>query len=193
MSKRQDVSRGFGKYVHLTTHPAPPILKAKLSAGFPHVRLSIPSVALDGIPFDLCRFNVAMTRRLRRDGKSGFAESPTNGRYYGNAMIPVARTVADQYAMLGVHSEMASMIEVLVAKRLALPDDVVIEPFSKEDFSQAKQVLQALDAPWRVVVAEPPGNYRPNGKYVDSVVSFVARALADPNWLGDGLEFDRLR
>jgi hypothetical protein len=193
MSKRQDASRGFGKYVHLTTHSAPPILKAKLNAGFPHARLSIPTAALDGISFDLCRFNVAMTRRLRRAGKPGFAESPTNGRYYGDAMIPVARTVADQSAMLGFYSAMASMIEVLVAERLALPEGVVIETFSKEDFSQANNLLQALAVPWRLVSAEPPDTYKPNLKYVESVASFVAHALAHPSWLGDGLEFDRLR
>jgi hypothetical protein len=187
MSKRQDISRGFAKYVHLTTHPAPPILIAKLKAGFPHFRLSIPSTALDDISFDLCRFNVAMTRRLRRAGKPGFPESPTNGRYYDDAVIPVARTVADQSAMLGFHSRMASMIEVLVPERLALPGGVAIETFSKEDFSQAKKLLQAL------VIAEPPGEYKPDHNYVDSVASFVSHALADPRWLGDGLEFDRLR
>src|SRR5688572_22783291 len=65
MSHKHDVARGFGEYAHLTLDAEPRILKAKLSAGFPHIAISVPVTAVDPHPFSLCRFNVAMTRKLR--------------------------------------------------------------------------------------------------------------------------------
>ena len=99
-SKRQDVERGFESYAHLTTSEFPPILEAKLSAGFPHIALKITSQSLDNVDFDLCRYNVAMTRRLRRGNQFGHSEGPANGRYYDNIQIPIARTQEDQNSLL---------------------------------------------------------------------------------------------
>ena len=76
-SRKHDVGRGFGKYAFLTLDPQPQILRAKLAAGFPHVAIAIPAVAVEAATYSLCRFNVAMTRYLRRHGKPGFAESAT--------------------------------------------------------------------------------------------------------------------
>src|ERR1700754_384545 len=91
MSNAQDVTRGFGAYTHLTTDASPRILKAKLAAGFPHVGVSVPVPHVDNVEYSLCRFNVAMTRYLRKGSKKGFPESPTNGRYYKGHQIPIAR------------------------------------------------------------------------------------------------------
>src|SRR5262245_21026291 len=77
MSRDHDVACGFGAYTHLTLEPRPRILKAKLEAGFPHVDIAVPTNAVEAAPFSLCRFNVAMTRNLRRNGNPGFPESPT--------------------------------------------------------------------------------------------------------------------
>src|SRR5262245_766517 len=72
MSNGQDVARGFGEYTHLTLEEHPAILRAKLAAGFPHVGIAVPFEVIEATKFSLCRFNVAMTRFLRRDGKPGF-------------------------------------------------------------------------------------------------------------------------
>src|SRR3546814_20766322 len=53
--------------------------------------------------FRSCRFNIAMTRYLRRDGKPGFPESPSNGHYYDHQQIPTAREIAEKEAMLQKH------------------------------------------------------------------------------------------
>src|ERR1700683_5631134 len=65
-SRARDDARGFSAYVHLTLGQYPEILKSKLAAGFPHIDIAVPVKAVDCVPYDLCRYNVARTRRLRR-------------------------------------------------------------------------------------------------------------------------------
>jgi len=192
MSSRHDVARGFGSYTFLTLHPAPPILKAKLAAGFPHVRITVPVDSIDAVTYDLCRFNVAMTRQLRRGGKAGFPESLTNGRYYGNAEVPVARTKRDQMAMLERYAGTDSMIEVLVPDPLALLQETAVCCFSAEDRELAARILGQCDVGWSVVGVAPPGPYPRKRQHSQSVEQFVAQALDNAEWRGNGLEFDRL-
>ena len=192
MSHRHDIARGFGSYAFLTLHPAPPILKAKLSAGFPHICIRIPVAAVDRVPFDLCRFNVAMTRRLRRNGKTGFPESATNGRYYGDLEIPIARSSSDKAAMLARYAGSEAMIEVLIPGELHLPDDTSILCFSQQDHDLAADILSAHQLKWRLTLLGPPCQYVRRASYASSVEKFVAKALASTSWSGDGLEFDRV-
>jgi hypothetical protein len=191
-SRSQDVDRGFGTYVHLTLDDSPPILAAKLAAGFPHVRVTVPVHSIEAIDYSLCRFNVAMTRRLRRCGKSGFGASATNGRYYPGHEIPIARSDADKTAMLTAHLRTGTMIEVLIPDRLPLPDETVIACYCEQDRSIAQTVLARLGNSWELVVEAPAGRYARNDGYVAAVLQFVERAMADRDWRGDGLEFDRL-
>lgn len=191
MSRNQDSDRGFGKYVHLTLHPFPPILSAKLEAGFPHVRLGINAVALDKTPHSLCRYNIAMTRYLRRDKKRGFEASATNGRYYGDQQIPIARTDNDRAAMLKKHLG-NTMIEVLVEHEIAVPDDTVITCYSEADAVIARQIVEILKCPWAIKIEQSETSYERNAIYVRRVKDFIRRALAEPSWNGDGLEFDRV-
>jgi hypothetical protein len=193
MSKEQDVARGFNPYAHLTLDRQPRILKAKLSAGFPHVALAIPAKAIEAGPYSLCRFNVAMTRFLQRDGKPGFEESATNGRYYEGHQIPIAREDADKAAMLAKHLPAGTMIEVLVPGNLALPDEVKVVTYSQEDADLAKSVLETIGAPWTVVLEPAPGPYPRSKVHAQSVGTFINQALGDLNWRGNGLEFDRLK
>ena len=192
MSSRHDVARGFGEYAFLTLHPAPPILKAKLAAGFPHVRVTVPAGSVDDVAFDLCRFNVAMTRQLRRGGKAGFPESITNGRYYGKAEIPVARTERDQVAMLERYAGTDSMIEVLVPGEFPLLHGTAVYCFSAEDRDLAARILGRCDVDWSVIGVAPPGPYPRKPHYSRAVEQFVTQAFGNPQWLGDDLEFDRL-
>ena len=191
MSNAQDVARGFGDYAHLTLEQHPRILRAKLSAGFPHVEIAVPTEAVDTSPFSLCRFNVAMTRQLRRDGKSGFPKSATNGRYYPGHEIPIARTDEDKRAMLDAHLA-NSMIEVLVHGDLDLPEATHIRTFSAADTRAAKDILDRVGVPWTVIETDPPSEYPRSAAYAKQVDVFIERALADPTWRGDGLEFDRV-
>jgi hypothetical protein len=192
MSHARDVERGFGRYTHLTLGRHPPILKAKLAIGFPHVGVAVPASVVEAVPFDLCRFNVAMTRCLRRNGSPGFPESPTNGRYYGGLQIPVARTDEDKSAMLDKHLPKGTVIEVLVHGDLELPETTEIICYSDADAELAEDTLMKAGAPWAVNVSDPPAPYLWNNEHVRSVKSYLDQALRDPAWRGNGLEFDRL-
>jgi hypothetical protein len=193
MSRGQDVARGFGSYAHMTLDREPRILKAKLGAGFPHVALSVPTASVEAVPFSLCRFNVAMTRRLKRGKKRGAPESDANGRYYLGHQIPIATTTNDQTAMLAEHLPLGTMIEVLIHGDLKLPDDTVVTCYSTEDGKIARDLLSKTQAPWKVAVAEPQGDYPRSETHVASVEAFIKEAMTDPEWRGNGLEFDRFR
>jgi len=193
MSHGLDAARGFGSYSHLTIDAQPRILRAKLAAGFPHIAISIPASEIDAVSFSLCRFNVAMTRQLRRDGKDGFPESETNGRYYPSHQIPIARTAADKSKMLKKHLQENTMIEVLVHGDFNLSDETSILCFAEEDARIARQILVSLDRKWAVKVEKSPGPYPRDGKHVAAVTAFIRQAEDDPNWRGNGLEFDRLK
>lgn len=190
-SSHHDIARGFGDYGFLTLERHPRILAAKLKGGFPHIDILIPPAAVEKCTFDLCRFNVAMTRQLRRGGKAGFEESQTNGRYYGAQQIPVARTDSDKRAMLEKHYG-NTMIEVLMHHDLPLPDDTCIQVYNSDDEALALSALQALDMPWPVQLVEPPGPYPRSAEHAQAVDEFIKTALDDPTWLGDGLEFDKV-
>lgn len=192
MSHRQDVARGFGAYTHLTLEISPPILKAKLSAGFPHIRIEVPEASLSSQEFSLCRFNVAMTRYLRRNGQGGFEESDTNGRYYDGHQIPIARTDSDQTAMLRRYLGTDTMIEVLVHGDLALPKGTEIKCFSDQDAETAKNILDHVGSAWGISTAKAPDQYPEHLEYRAATKQFIQSALSDPNWKGDGLEFDRV-
>jgi hypothetical protein len=191
-SRGRDVERGFGRYTHLTLGHDAPILKAKLAVGFPHVGLAVPTSVIEAVAFDLCRFNVAMTRRLRRNGSPGFPESRTNGRYYDGLQIPVARTDEDKSAMLDEHLPKGTMIEVLVHGDLQLPDITEVVCYSDADAELAKDTLLKAGALWAVTASDPPGPYLRNAEHVRSIESYLDQALSAPAWRGNGLEFDRV-
>lgn len=190
-SKRHDVGRGFGNYTFLTLDSSPRIVRAKLAGGFPHIAILVPAAAIEDAGFELCRFNVAMTRRLRRGATIGWSESSTNGRYYGQRQVPVARTSADVSAMLGRHLG-KTMIEVLVRNQLALPDDTTVVAYHPADHKILVDVLDATNSPWKAALAEAPGPYPRKATHVRAVQEFVDHAIADDAWRGNGLEFDRV-
>ena len=190
-SSKHDILRGFGDYAFLTLDSQPRILRAKLAAGFPHIAIAVPAVAVENSTYSLCRFNVAMTRFLRRNGKPGFPESATNGRYYDDHHIPVARTVTDKNAMLSKHLA-NTMIEVLIHGDLILPDETVVHCYANADASIARRVLTETQRPWIIDLSAPPSNYPRSNMYANAVDDFIRTALANPDWRGNGLEFDRV-
>jgi hypothetical protein len=190
-SRTHDVARGFGQYAFLTLEQEPQILMAKLQGGFPHIGIAVPADAVEATTFDLCRYNVAMTRYLRRGGSPGFPASESNGRYYGDQQIPVARTLSDQRALLKRHLN-KDMIEVLIHGDLPLPEQTRIQVYSSPDQVLAHSVLDALDVPWEVDFLDPPGPYDRKAQYAEKVDAFIENALDDPDWQGNGLEFDRV-
>jgi len=189
-SHKQDVKRGFAEYVHLTLDSHPPILKAKLAAGFPHFELEIPSTAIECGEFHLCRFNIAKTRYFR-GAKQEPAESPENGRYYDGKLIPIARTYEERLALFSENIN-RNMIEVLVPNGLELPNSTIVTLYHAEDLDIAEQIQQALGIQWQLRLMNLGSVYMRNPRYAQQVHDFVSRALDDANWTGSGLEFDRV-
>jgi hypothetical protein len=134
-----------------------------------------------------------MTRYLRRGKKRGAPESKTNGRYYLSHQIPIARTDEDKTAMLAEHLPLGTMIEVLIHGDQKLPDDTTVLCYSDEDLKIARTVLTKLQSPWAIELSTPPAEYPRSTIHGKSVDDFIAQAMKDPEWRGNGLEFDRLR
>ncbi len=191
-SRALDEARGFGEYAHLTLHQEPPILRAKLTGGFPHVQVQIPESALDGVSFDLCRFNVAMTRKLRRGTSEGHLASPENGRYIGNRQIPIARADRDKSTMLVKAALDKGMIEVLVPGSLELPDETRIHCYSAADAVAAAAILKRIQRPWHVTLHGQPDTYTRKPRFAAQVEAFIQHSMRDENWKGDGLEYDKV-
>lgn len=192
-SKNTDVKRGFGEYVFLTLSQNPRIVQAKLNGGFPHIALQVPASTLNAVSYDLCRYNVAMVRRTTDSPKGGFPESDTNGRYYDGKKLPIARTKVDKINLVEEHYYNAStMIEVLVPNELQLPDHTEINCYNEDDATLCMQVLEAYEVPWKIRITDPPGPYNRKPAYVTKVQNFLIEALANPEWRGNGLEYDRV-
>jgi hypothetical protein len=191
-SHEQDVKRGFGDCAFLTLDHKARILKAKLEGGFPHIGIAVPAKSVEATDYSLCRYNVAMTRQLRRDGKSGFEESSSNGRYYDGRQIPIARSAAEKNALLKAHFGTDTMIEVLIHGDLPLPNETSIICFCDEDALIAEEIISKLGSPWTLKMEQPPTTYRRKDSYGRSVSEFIARSVSDPDWRGNGLDFDRV-
>ncbi len=189
-SRRPDEARGFSNYVHLTLSQFPPILEAKLSAGFPHFEIRIPAKDLEQRDFHLCRFNIARSRYLRRQGKVGPPENRVNGRYYGDKQLPTAETTEECRALLAENLG-RRMIEVLVPIRLPLPDDTTLIFFNPEDLKVANDALRSVRLDWNLQLANG-ASYTRDAQHVANVQRFLRTAEADASWRGDGLDFDDL-
>jgi hypothetical protein len=188
-SRRQDEARGFSNYVHLTLSQFPPILKAKLQAGFPHFEITIPAEDVERMDFHLCRFNIAKSRYLRRQQKIGPPENPENGRYYVDKQLPTAETEAECRALLAKNFG-RRMIEVLVPVKLPLSDKTSLIFFDSEDAVIAKESLSRIGLEWNIQLA-PNSSYARHPRHAAKVREFLRQAEKDENWRGDGLDFDR--
>lgn len=190
-SKKQDLERGFGDKAHLTTSSMPPILQAKLQAGFPHVGLRINSSSFDDQDFELCRFNVAMTRMLRRGNHAGHKTTPENGEYYEGIQIPIARNFEEQSRLLAAAKKKNRMVEVLVDHRFDLGENTTVIAFSAQDAEKAKEILNAISCAWPVVL-ELSANYEAKQEHFEACSDFLTQVIQAPDWRGNGLEFDKV-
>ena len=84
------------------------------------------------------------------------------------------------------------MIEVLVHEDLPLSDETTVVSYSQSDRQLVNHVLSAIDSRWTSAIAVPPSAYPRSRQHADAVQDYLARALADAGWRGNGLEFDRL-
>jgi len=189
-SNNQDLIRGFGDCIHSTVNEWPPILCAKLAKGFPHVRLAIPTSLLSK-NFDLCRFNIAKGRYLK-SGSSSLPENVRNGKYYDDLELPVARLFGEQFSMLKEAEKDPTVIEVLEKGVLHLSDAVECQVFSQSDYDFAVHILRITDSNLKVVKIGNNGRYIENNKFASDIEVFVERALKDPSWRGNGLDYDKL-
>ena len=189
-SRRADERRGFSGYVHLTLDECPPILRAKLAAGFPHFELRIPAAELEQTEIHLCRYNIAKSRYIRRPPAAGPAESAANGYYHGLKQLPTAETKQECEQLLR-HNFGTNMIEVLVPGRFDLPSGTEAVFFNPDDISLADALLQEAGIVWRTRLSSALPYVR-GPRSVALVEQFLRHAAGDADWRGDGLEFDRL-
>lgn len=189
-SFRQDQKRGFDEYIHLTLDEYPNILSAKLSRGFPHLKVSISVDDIESTEFHLCRYNIAKSRYLK-NGKKSPPESPATGRYYHNKTLPIAITTSEKTDLLAANYP-KKMIEVLVPQCLVLSKWTAIELFHEQDLELIGRICEAIPVEWAIKLC--PVNYRYNRefKYAIAVEKFIANALKDPYWKGNGLDYDKI-
>ncbi len=187
-SRDHDDARGFPNYVHLSLKQLPPILEAKLKAGFPHFEIRIPAGQIEQQEFHLCRFNIAKCRYLRRVTTAGPVESATNGRYYGNMQLPIAITDEERALMIDANYP-RNMVEILIPNELPLPSTASFIFFSRAEYDLALTCLKSTECRWEVAFV-PIEGYVANSKYLADVHRFLDRSATDPKWRGDGLEFD---
>jgi hypothetical protein len=186
-SRQRDLVRGFSNYVHLSLQSHPPILKAKLRAGFPHLEVRVPAAWVETGTFHLCRYNIAKSRNPKT-GKRPAPESPATGCYHGGKHLPTAEKPAEREDLLRRNLG-RNMVEALVPERLALPESTQMIFFHESDYRLAMDLIEQLGINWPLLLATDL-RYEPNAKYSAVVRQFLNRAAADPEWLGDGLDFD---
>jgi len=189
-SRRPDEQRGFSDYVHLTLNQFPPILKAKLAGGFPHFEVRVRAEDVEKGTVHLCRYNIAKCRFLRRGMKTGFTASEANGQYHDEKQIPTAETIAECNDLL-THNLERNMIEVLVPRKLELPTNTRLIFFSPTDRELADELLQPLKLGWQCQLAKDT-TYNAETRCMAKVRLFLDHAIADPQWRGDGLDFDNV-
>jgi len=187
-SHKVDGDRGFNTYVHLTPSEWPPILASKLTKGFPHLRLKINAQTL-GEHFETCRFNIARTRNIK-GGKSPAAENNLNGYYFDNLSVPVAREIRDKIYML--RNCKLNQLEVLIKDQLKLANDTIIEYFSERDFNLIQSIVHSHNVPFHVKKKIPHFEYPKNDNHINEVKNYLEKLSDNPNWKGDGLDFDKL-
>ncbi len=189
-SARQDLQRGFGDYVHLALDPHPPILRAKLRHGFPHVEIAVPATTIEQNDYLLCRFNIAKTRYFR-GAKIEPLASESNGEYLGGLRLPVAHSVKQKKSLLE-HNLGRQIIEVLVKDELLLPPGCVITVFSAQDLDVVSEASERIRTVPIDIKVNNDMEYPDNAKYREAAMLAFARTLDDPDWKGEGLEFDRV-
>jgi hypothetical protein len=186
-SRSRDNDRGFSNYVHLTLDEYPPILKAKLDAGFPHFEIRVPAAYVERGLIHLCRYNIAMCRNHLHSKKPA-PESDATGRYCGTKQIPTAETVIECEALLNANFG-KNMIELLVPETLSLPDTTSLVFFDEADRALASNVVSPLTVDWSLEVSGRY-SYKRSAMYVNLVEDFLQHARADEGWKGNGLDFD---
>ena len=187
-SHRQDEERGFGGYVHLSTKKLPPIVRAKLSAGFPHFEIRIPAHAVDSVEFHLCRFNIAKCRYLKRPGGTPLLESAANGRYHGLCQIPISVTASDSAALLASNHP-HTMVEVLIPRSFSLGPDNELAFFSDEERTLGQQLMRDAGRSWRCL-HDASTQYQANTRHAQAVRAFLKEVEHNPLWMGNGLDYD---
>jgi hypothetical protein len=188
-SHRLDSQRGFSNYVHLSLAKHPPILRAKLTAGFPHFEIRIPATHVETLKFHLCRYNIAKSRNPKT-GRRPAPEGRASGRYYGEKHLPTAETVTECKDLL-VANLGRNMIEVLVPTSIALTADTELIFFSEIDRDLAKKFLYSMKLRWQLRLAQNL-SYTPAARYVARIERFLEQAIIDPEWRGDGVDFDNV-
>jgi hypothetical protein len=92
--------------------------------------------------------------------------------------------------MLEAAAAAGTMVEVLMHDDLPLSNSTIVVSFSADDKAIVDRVLSELSVPWGSRLEQPQGRYPRSANSVRQVEEFIRRALAEPSWRGNGLEFD---
>lgn len=182
-SRNADVKRGFGKVVHCTNNPFPPILISKLHKGYQHLEICTRADTLAEEQFLLCKYNIAKNRGL-------YTESLSTGKCYDGFKIPVAKSVEEKIAMLS-SIDNTQHIEILIKDSLAIPDDAIFRFLSNDDAKIANEIFSLINAKWSIQIINHSIQYDVDESRSKLVKDFLKYSLEDKDWKGNGLEFDR--
>lgn len=186
-SAAQDQKRGFAAFVHTTTSAQPPILKAKLRGGFPHIEIAVPTELVEDCDYLLCRFNIAKTRYFRGALQEPL-ESAENGRYVESLRLPVALTDQERRDLLRLNLG-KRMVEVLVRDKLPLSKPVSLTVFSDWDAVIAREVAERLAVQVNID-CDRTLEYPTVSSLRKAVMTCLDLAVTDADWKGNGLDFD---
>lgn len=88
--------------------------------------------------------------------------------------------------------EPSQMIEVLVSEKLELLQSTEIVVFDRDDALQVKESLARLAIDWPIKL-RLNSTYKHNMTHKMNCTNFLNRSIEQPQWKGDGLEFDDFR
>ena len=84
-----------------------------------------------------------------------------------------------------------NMVEILVPNALDLTLPVSVVAFSDQDAELIRATLLELNVEWLTECIQTD-LYEQRPEYATSCKKFLRRTLDDPEWFGDGLEFDKV-
>jgi hypothetical protein len=82
-------------------------------------------------------------------------------------------------------------LEVLIQSQINFGSDIRLIAFSEEDCSSLRTIVGELEISTEIVLQKGAA-YNRCSRCVTAVNEFIDKALKDPRWKGDGLDYDSL-
>ena len=152
------MDRGFERFVHTSNRTLAPILRSKLSSGFPHVEVRVPISALPAATLTLCRYNIARSRGIAA------ADGPFVGWRRDGFKVPIVSGAKECRDLLH-HCGPDDPLELLFEGGLDLPTETEIATFHPEDLDVTSEIVARFKRPWRVILHHPLPQYARRQKW----------------------------